>query len=138
MAGQRWLLWKALLAAGFRLILPFESRSQVVQRAVVGLASWARLAAPGGAVAPFGSRGATLAARGAAGNGAARTAGGATVAGAGADCYGGEGQGDEESAHTRGYRHHPGLALGLDTAFSSPGSPQRTRLSEPESTHDLF
>jgi hypothetical protein len=30
-AGQGWVAWKALLAAGFRLILPFASRSQVVQ-----------------------------------------------------------------------------------------------------------
>ena len=31
-AGHGLLLWKALRAAGFRLILPFASRSQVVQR----------------------------------------------------------------------------------------------------------
>ena len=41
------LFWKALRAAGFRLILPFASRSQVVQRVEVEPAwlppAWARL-----------------------------------------------------------------------------------------------
>ncbi len=41
-------------------------------------------------------------ARFAAGIGAARTGRAATLAGGGADCGGGEDEGDEESAHTQG------------------------------------
>lgn len=42
MAGQGLPLWKALRAAGFRLILPFASRSQVAQRVEVDRA-WVRV-----------------------------------------------------------------------------------------------